>query len=79
VWVNGEKAYLEPSGWLPQTDVTEKNLLGKSNWSDVTSQYANKDELLKGALFDLRGYQVPLGDAVIKSSYSWGKKLLGLV
>ena len=51
---------------------------GKSNWSDVTSQYANKDELFRGALFDVRGYNTPLAAPVIKESYLWGRKLLGL-
>ena len=78
VWRNGQKVYVEPSGWLPQTNETEKNYIGKSNWSNVTSQYANKDELFKGSLFDFRGYQVALGDKAIKVSYEWGVKLLGL-
>lgn len=77
VWKNGVKVFVEPSGWLPQNSITEKNQIGKSNWADVTSQYANKDELFKGALFDFRGYQVPLNKKVIKDSQAWGAKLLG--
>ena len=78
VYKNGKKAFVEPSGWLPQNSSTEKNYLGKSNWADDTSQYANKDELLKGALFDFRGYNQPLTKDVIEESYAWGKKHLGL-
>ena len=78
IYKNGVKAYVEPSGWLPQQSTTEKNYIGKSNWADVTSQYANKDELFKGAIFDFRGYNTPLAEQVIKDSYTWGKKMLGL-
>jgi hypothetical protein len=78
VYKNGKKVFVEPSGWLPQNSTTEKNYLGKSNWADDTSQYANKDELLKGALFDVRGYNLPMPPKTIEESYAWGKKLLGL-
>jgi hypothetical protein len=78
VYKNGVKKFLEPSGWLPQNSTTEKNYIGRSNWANVTSQYANKDELLKGAVFDFRAYDVPLASGVIKNSYGWGRKLLGL-
>lgn len=78
LYKNGQKVFVEPSGWLPQTDITEKNYIGKSNWSDVTSQYANKDELLQGAVFDFRGYQRPLSEKDIQESYMWGQGLLGL-
>jgi hypothetical protein len=78
VYRNGKKVFVEPSGWLPQNSITEKNYIGKSNWSNVTSQYNNKDELLKGAMFDFRGYNVPLSAKVIGESYTWGRGLLGL-
>ncbi len=78
VYRNGKKVFVEPSGWLPQNSITEKNYIGKSNWSNVTSQYDNKDELLKGAMFDFRGYNVPLSAKVIGESYKWGRGLLGL-
>jgi len=78
VYKNGQRSYVEPSGWLPQTNLSAKNYLGKSNWSDVTSQYANKDELFQGALFDFRGYVRALSAQDIKDSYLWGKTLLGL-
>jgi hypothetical protein len=78
IYKNGTKVFVQPSGWLPQNSITEKNYLGKSNWTNVTSQYANKDELLKGNIFDFRGYVEQLNPKVIKESYGWGKKLLGL-
>lgn len=78
VYKNGRPVYLEPSGWLPQENATEKNYIGKSNWTDESSQYGNKDELLKGAVFDVRGYNVSLAESLIKSSFTWGRKMLGL-
>jgi hypothetical protein len=78
VYKNGERIYIEPSGWLPQNNETQKNYIGKSNWSNVTSQYANRDELFKGSIFDFRGYKVPLSPSVITESYVWGKKMLGI-
>ena len=78
IYKNGEKAYIEPSGWLPQNSNTMKNYLGKSNWTDDTSQYANRDELFKGSIFDFRAYKSILSEKVVKDSFDWGKKLLGI-
>ena len=78
IYKNGEKVFVEPSGWLPQSNETTKNYIGKSNWSDVTSQYGNRDELFKGSVFDIRGYGISVGKSVVKESYLWGKKMLGL-
>lgn len=78
VFLNGELAFLEPSGFLPQASTLEQCYLGKSNWSNVTSQYENKDELFKGKLFDIRGYKQALSDTVIKDSVAYGTKKLGL-
>jgi len=78
IYKNGERVYVEPSGWLPQSNETTKNYIGKSNWSDVTSQYGNRDELFKGSVFDIRGYGTSVGKSVVKESYLWGKKMLGL-
>ena len=78
IYKNGVPVFLEPSGWLPQQNRTEKNYIGKSNWADDTSQYANKDELFKGAVFDIRGYNGSMSEAVIQDSYKWGVKMLGL-
>ena len=78
VYKNGTLVHLEPSGWLPQNDSTSKNYIGKSNWANDTSQYANRDELFKGSVFDFRGYKALLSEKTIKDSFTWGKGLLGL-
>lgn len=78
VYKNGEAIYTEPSGWLPQESRTQKNFLGRSNWMDVTSQFDNKDEMFKGAMFDFRLYRGALAARTIRESYVWGAGLLGL-
>ena len=78
VFINGELAFLEPSGFLPQASTLEQCYLGKSNWANVTSQYENKDELFKGRMFDVRGYKQSVTDKVIKETVGWGKGKLGL-
>jgi hypothetical protein len=78
VYKNGQKMFIQPDGWLPQNSLTEKNYLGKSNWTDVTSPYDNKDELFKGGLFDFRMYVTSLPEKTVMDSYLWGKRLLGL-
>lgn len=78
VYINGELAFLEPSGFLPQASTLAQCYLGKSNWSNVTSQYENKDELFKGHMFDVRGYKQSISDKVIKESVAWGKGKLGI-
>jgi hypothetical protein len=78
IYINGELAFLEPSGFLPQASTLSNCYLGRSNWSNVTSQYENKDELFQGNLFDLRAYKQAVSDKVIKESVAWGKSKLGL-
>lgn len=78
VYIDGEKVKVEASGWLPQASTTSNNYIGKSNWTNETSQYENKNELFKGSVFDVRGYKVPLSEKVIKDSIVWGKDKLGL-
>lgn len=78
IYINGELAFLEASGFLPQASTLTNCYLGRSNWANVTSQYENKDELFKGSLFDVRGYKQSVTDKVIKESVAWGKKKLGL-
>ena len=78
VYINGEDTFTKPSGYLPHASTTSNNYLGKSNWSDVTSQYENKDEAFKGSLFDVRGYKTPMTAKKIADTVSWGKNLLGL-
>ena len=77
-YINGRRMTTKESGFLPQTDFVQKNYLGKSNWADVSSQYANKDELFKGSMFDFRAYNQPLSSGKIRDTIIWGKKFLGL-
>lgn len=76
IYVNGEQVFVEPAGFLPQASTLSNCYVGKSNWTNVTSQYENKDELFKGKLFDFRAYKTPLAEKVIQESVSWGKKKL---
>lgn len=78
IYVNGERVFLEPSGFLPQVSTMTNCYVGRSNWANATSQFENRDELFKGKLFDLRGYKIPVADSVIKESYNWGKTKLDL-
>jgi hypothetical protein len=48
--------------------------LGKSNWKTAS----NKDELLKGSLFDFRAYSIPVTPDLIQESLAWGRQKLGL-
>ena len=52
--------------------------IGKSNWSNVTSNESNPDEFFKGKLFDFRGYKVPMTKSTLKATYDWGQTYLGL-
>jgi hypothetical protein len=78
IYKNGEMTFIQPSGWMPTTSKLASNFIGKSNWQDQTSQYANKDELFKGSIFDFRAYNVPLSDKIIKETVHWGKVKLGM-
>jgi hypothetical protein len=79
IWRDGILFYEEQSGHLPQTNSMSKNYIGKSNWTDVTSQMENSDELFKGKLFDFRMYKTPMSESKIKKTVAWGqKKLRGL-
>jgi hypothetical protein len=77
-YLNGVLAQTEPDAWLPQNGSTTLNYIGKSNWSDATSDAANADEFFKGNLFDFRGYNMPMTPTKVKETYQWGKDLLGL-
>ena len=77
VYVNGEMVYTKESGVLPQTAVTEKNYIGKSNWTDEPGGYELKDELLKGSVFDFRIYNGVLSSRKIKHMFQWGLDHLG--
>ena len=78
VWVDGEKAAEDPSAHLPQTSFTTNNYLGKSNWYNASSQYENKPEMFRGALFDVRGYSQSINEKKLKKIVRWGKLRLGL-
>lgn len=78
IYIDNKKIHTVTDAWLPLTNFTTNNYIGKSNWYSETSQYDDVDELFKGRLFDLRTYTKPLTPQFIKDTYSWGKKLLGL-
>lgn len=78
VYINGQLIFTQPSGWLPQSDSTTHNYIGKSNTQDQSSQFSNKDMNFKGKIFDLRAYNIPLTEQVISDTYQWGKAMLGL-
>ena len=78
IYQNGKVVHTENAAWLPQTDATTINYIGKSNWANVTSPYQNADELFKGKLFDFRGYQTMMNEKKVKDTYEWGRGMLGL-
>ena len=75
---NGELVHTEESAWLPQTNDTMYNYIGKSNWANQTSPYANADELFSGRLFDFRGYRTTLREKKVQAMYGWGQERLGV-
>jgi len=77
VYVNGEVVFTKESGVLPQAAVTEKNYIGKSNWTDEPGGYELKDELLSGSVFDFRMYTGVLSSRKIKHMFQWGMGMLG--
>jgi hypothetical protein len=78
IYINGEKVVQKESGFLPAASVMTNCYIGKSNWANSVSQYENRDELFKGAMFDFRMYKGMVSENMIKDSYSWGKAKLGL-
>jgi hypothetical protein len=78
IYRNAELIHSEGAAWLPQTNYTTNNYIGKSNWMNSTSPYQNSDELFKGRLFDFRGYRIAMDEKKVKDTYNWGKELLGL-
>ncbi len=77
-WINGKLFYTKEDGTLPRRDYTTNNYLGKSNWTSITSQYENNDQLFKGRMFDFRVYKMPMTAAKIADTYDWGRQKLGL-
>jgi hypothetical protein len=78
IYKNGDLVHTEESAFLPQTNETKMNYIGKSNWSTATSPYQNADELFKGKMFDVRAYQDPMTKKKIRDTIAWGKALLGV-
>ena len=78
VYKDGEIIHNEASAFLPQTNETKINYIGKSNWSNATSPYENADELFRGKMFDVRAYQEPMNKKKIQDTVAWGKALLGV-
>lgn len=79
IYKDGKLVHTEESAWLPQSNDTTKNYIGKSNWANVTSQMDNKDELFKGKIFDFRGYRTRMTEKKIKDTIEWGKPLIGFL
>jgi len=77
IYKNGEVVHTEPSAFLPQTNNTSHNYIGKSNWASATSPYQNADQLFKGKMFDVRAYQKEMNKKKIQDTITWGKALLG--
>ena len=42
IWINGKLIAEDPSALLPQTSFTTNNYLGKSNWTNDSSQFENR-------------------------------------
>ena len=78
IYCDTKLAHTEAAAWLPQTNYTTNNYIGKSNWMNATSPYDNADELFKGKMFDFRGYRLRMDEKKIKDTYEWGRKLLGI-
>jgi hypothetical protein len=78
IYKDSKLIYTEPSAFLPQTNHTTNNYVGKSNWANMLSGDANADELFRGKLFDFRGYNSVMTDRKIKDTYKWGASLLGM-
>ena len=76
IYIDGREVYTEEDGHLPQTNFTRLNYIGKSNWENNETQYANKDERFRGALFDFRLYKEPMSKAKIDRTIQWGKPKL---
>jgi hypothetical protein len=77
IYKNGVSVYKEASAFLPQTNETKNNYIGKSNWASATSPYENADELLKGKLFDVRAYRTPMTKTKINDTIKWGRPIIG--
>ena len=77
-YINGEQVFLQPAGYLPQSQSTTNNYIGKSNWANASSQYELKDELFNGKIFDFRMYNNMMSEKKINATIAWGKDKLGI-
>lgn len=78
VYINGKKMYEEANGHMPLTSYTSKNYIGRSNWETESSQYNDRDERFRGALFDFRLYRIPMSASKIKRTFDWGIEKLDM-
>ena len=78
VYINGNLAFTQEQGYLPQAKVTSNNYLGKSNWANDFSGYELRDELFNGSMFDFRMYSSHLPEVKIKRILQWGSRRLGM-
>lgn len=78
VYINGNLWYKKESGHLPQAAQTEKNYIGKSNWTDSAEEYELRDELFSGGIFDFRMYRRGLSETQVKRILAWGMQRLGI-
>lgn len=76
VYIDGKIIYREEDGHMAQTNFTSMNYIGKSNWENLDTQYANKDERFRGSLFDFRMYKTPMSTAKIEKTIQYGKSRL---
>jgi len=72
--VDGVKIFEELDGHMPMTSLVTKNFIGRSNWEDVSSQYADGDERFRGSMYDFRLYRKPMSAAKIKRTVEWGRE-----
>jgi hypothetical protein len=78
VYINGNLAFSQLEGYLPQAKITSNNYLGKSNWANDSSGYELRDELFSGSMFDFRMYSSTLPEAKVKRILQWGMGKLGM-
>lgn len=79
VYVNGKQVLEEADGHMPTSSYTTKNYIGRSNWETESSQYNDRDERFRGALFDFRLYRIPMSAAKIQRTWDWGARKLQLL
>ena len=72
IYINGKKIFEEPDGHMPLTSYTTNNYIGRSNWESDSSQYNDRDERFRGAMFDFRMYRQPMSASKIKKTFEWG-------